>query len=78
MTVSVRGAWHWDNLTAYAEVINLLDTDKKEIVYYYPAYVPGLDPVGQTSADIDCATTNCTVSRATVPQTFRVGVSYKF
>ena len=77
-TVSVRGAWHWDNLTAYAEVINLLDTDKKEIVYYYPAYVPGLDPVGQSSADIDCDVTNCTVSRATVPQTFRVGVSYKY
>jgi len=48
-TVSLRGAWHWNNLTAYAEVINLLDTDKKEIVYYYPAFVPGLDPVGQSS-----------------------------
>jgi len=48
-TVSLRGAWHCNNLTAYAEVINLLDTDKKEIVYYYPAFVPGLDPVGQSS-----------------------------
>jgi len=77
-TVSVRGAWHWDNLTAYAEVINLLDTDKKEIVYYYPAYVPGLDPVGQTSEDLDCAVLDCTISRATVPSSFRVGFSYKF
>ena len=77
-TVSLRGAWHWDNLTAYAEVINLLDTDNKEIVYYYPAYVPGLDPVGQTSADIDCNVLDCTISRATVPSTVRIGISYKF
>ncbi|MDC1528705.1 TonB-dependent receptor [Gammaproteobacteria bacterium] len=77
-TVSIRGAWHFNKLTAYAEVINLLDTDNKEIVYYYPAYVPGLDPADQSSEDIDCAITNCTISRATVPQSFRMGVSYKF
>lgn len=77
-TVSVRGAWHWTNLTAYAEVINLLDTDRKEIVYFYPAYVPGLDPAGITSEDIDCAVVNCRISRATVPSSIRVGVSYKF
>ena len=77
-TVSLRGAWHWNNLTAYAEVINLLDTDKKEIVYYYPAFVPGLDPVGQSSEDINCELIDCTISRATVPSTFWVGVSYKF
>jgi len=57
-TVSIRGAWHFDKLTAYAQVINLLDTDKKEIVYYYPAYVPGLDPEDQSSEYIDCAVTN--------------------
>jgi len=77
-TVSLRGAWHWNNLTAYAEVINLLDTDKKEIVYYYPAFVPGLDPVGQSSEDINCELIDCTISRATVPSSFWVGVSYKF
>ena len=77
-TVSIRGAWHFNKLTAYAEVINLLDTDNKEIVYYYPAYVPGLDPADQSSEDIDCAITNCTISRATVPQSFRMGLSYKF
>ena len=77
-TVSLRGAWHWNNLTAYAEVINLLDTDKKEIVYYYPAFVPGLDPVGQSSEDINCELIDCTISRVTVPSSFRVGVSYKF
>lgn len=77
-TVSLRGARHWGNLTTYAEVTNLLDTDRKEIVYYYPAYVPGLDPADQTSEDIDCSAVDCTVSRVTMPRSFRVGVSYKF
>lgn len=74
----MRGAWHWNNLTAYAEVINLLDSDRKEISYYYEAHVPGLDPSGSSSADIDCGTVNCRVSRTTVPSSVRVGVSYKF
>ena len=76
--VSVRGAWHWNNLTAFAEVINLMDTDKKEIVYYYPAYAAGLDPAGQTSEDIDCDVLDCTISRATVPGNVRLGLTYKF
>jgi len=78
LSVNLRGARHWDAFTVYAEVINLLDTDRKEIVYNYAAFVPGLDPVGSSSADIDCATTNCRVSRVTEPRTFRMGVSYKF
>ena len=76
--VSVRGAWHWNNLTAFAEVINLMDTDKKEIVYYYPAYAAGLDPAGQTSEDIDCDVLDCTISRAIVPGNVRLGLAYKF
>lgn len=78
VTVSLRAARHWSALTVYAEVINLLDNDRKEIVYNYEAFVPGLDPVGSSSADIDCATTNCRVSRVTEPRSFRMGVSYKF
>lgn len=77
-TVSLRGAYHWDAVTLYAEVINLLDTDRKEINYSYEAHIKGFDPADQTSADIDCSVTNCRMSRATVPQTFRVGASYKF
>jgi outer membrane receptor protein involved in Fe transport len=77
-TASLRGAWHWSKLTAYAEVTNLLDTDRKEIVYYYPAFVPGLDDPNTTSEDVNCDAANCTVSRATVPSSFRLGVSYKF
>lgn len=78
LSMSLRGARHWDAFTLYAEVINLLDTDRREIVYNYPAFVPGLDAAGSSSADIDCATTNCRVSRVTEPRTFRMGVSYKF
>jgi len=77
-TLNLRGARHWSNLTLYAEVLNLLDSDRKEIVYYYPAYVPGLDDPGLSSEDIDCAELDCTISRATTPRSFRIGVSYKF
>ncbi len=77
-TVSVRGARHWDTLTVYAEVINLLYTDGKEINYTYEAYIDGYDPAGLNSEDIDCSVTNCRMSRSTVPRTFRAGVSYKF
>ena len=77
-TVSLRAARHWELLTVYAELINLLDSDGKEIVYNYPAYVSGLDPAGLTSEDIDCSVTNCRMSRVTEPRTFRMGISYKF
>jgi len=77
-TISLRAARHWELLTVYAELINMLDSDGKEIVYNYPAYVAGLDPAGLTSEDIDCSVTNCRMSRVTEPRTFRMGVSYKF
>lgn len=77
-TVSVRGAYHWDAVTLYAEVINLLDDDGKDISYEYGAHVAGLDGPGLTADDIDCDTVNCRMSRATEPRTMRVGVSYKF
>ena len=77
--VSLRGAYHWDAVTIYAEVINLLDDDGKDITYNYPAYIVGLDgPAGGSADDIDCDVTNCRMSRATEPRTLRAGVSYKF
>ena len=78
LTVSTRAARHFDLLTVYAEFINLLDSDKKEIVYSYPAFVAGLDPAGLSADDIDCSQINCRMSRVTEPRTFRLGVSYKF
>jgi outer membrane receptor protein involved in Fe transport len=77
-TLNLRGAWNFQHFTVYSEILNLLDTDRKEIVYYYPAYVPGFDPPGTSSADIDCSQTNCTMSRAAEPRSLRVGVSYRF
>lgn len=77
-TVNLRAAYHWKDFTLYAEAINLLDTDRKEISYYYPAYVRGLDPAGLDSGDIDCDAVDCTMSRATEPRTVRMGIRYRF
>ena len=77
-TLSLRGAYLWDSLTIYAELINALDADGAEISYYYAAHIEGFDPDGLTSEDIDCDVTDCTMSRVTTPQTLRVGMSYKF
>ena len=77
-TANLRGAYHWDSVTMFMEVINLFDTDGKEIVYFYPAYVDGLDPPGLTSEDIDCSVTDCFMSRATIPRALRFGLRYKF
>ena len=62
----------------YAELLNLLDEDGKDIVYWYEAYVDGLDPPGLTSEDIDCDVANCRMSRAEEPRTLRVGVKFEF
>ena len=77
-TINLRTAYHWQSVTMFVEVINLADTDGKEIVYNYPAYVQGLDAPGLSSDDIDCDVTTCTMSRTTLPRSFRVGVSYQF
>ena len=76
--VSLRAARHWDAFTVYAELINALDSDGKEIVYDYPAWVAGFDPTGQSSETLDCSSTSCRMSRITQPRTFRMGLSYKF
>ena len=60
------------------ELINLTDSDGKEIVYYYPAYVAGVDPAGLDSENIDCESVNCFMSRATEPRALRMGLSYQF
>ena len=77
-TVNLRTAYHLQAITFYAEVINLLDSDGKDIAYYYPAYIGGLDAAGLTSGDIDCESVDCTMSRVTESRTLRVGASYRF
>lgn len=77
-TVNLRSAYHWRHVTLYAELINLLDSDGKDVAYYYGAHVTGLDGPGLSAEDIDCDAVDCTMSRATEPRTLRVGVRYNF
>ena len=53
-SLNMRGAYTTGRATWYAELLNVLDEDGKDIVYWYEAYVDGLDPPGLTSEDIDC------------------------
>jgi outer membrane receptor protein involved in Fe transport len=77
-TVGIRGAYTTGKATWYAELLNLFDEEGKDIVYWYEAYVEGLDPPGLSSEDIDCGVTNCRMSRAEEPRTLRVGVKFEF
>jgi outer membrane receptor protein involved in Fe transport len=77
-SLNIRGAYNIGNMTLYAEVLNVLDEDGKDIVYYYGAYVEGLDPPGLSSDDIDCDVFDCRMSRAEEPRTLRVGLKWSF
>ena len=54
----------------YAELLNVLDEDGKDIVHYYGANVAGLDPPGEQIGG--------QVSRVEEPRTVRFGVKYNF
>jgi outer membrane receptor protein involved in Fe transport len=77
-SLNLRGAYTVGRATWYAELLNALDADGKDIVYWYEAIVPGLDPPGFTSADVDCDVMNCRMSRAEEPRTVRLGVKFAF
>ncbi len=77
-SLNLRGAYTAGRATWYAELLNVLDEGGKDIVYWYEAYVDGLDPPGISSEDIDCDVTNCRISRVEEPRTVRVGVKFKF
>jgi hypothetical protein len=77
-SVGVRGAYTTGKATWYADLLNVFDNDGKDIVYWYEAYIDGLDAPGLTSEDIDCEVTNCRMSRAEEPRTLRVGVKFEF
>lgn len=68
--VNLRAAWKGERYMLYAELLNVLDDDGKDIVYYYGANVAGLDPPGE---QIDGR-----VSRSTEPRTLRAGIRYQF
>ena len=75
--VNLRGAWKSDNYTVYAELLNVLNDDGKDIVYWYEANAPGLDPPGEVGS-CDGAGANCRMSRAEEPRTLRFGIRYQF
>jgi outer membrane receptor protein involved in Fe transport len=77
-TVNLRGAYTIGKAQIYADLLNVLDSDGKDIVYWYEAVVPGLDPPGFTVEDVDCDAMDCRVSRAQEPRTLRVGVKFAF
>jgi outer membrane receptor protein involved in Fe transport len=77
-TISLRGAYRVRRTMFYAELFNITNATGKDIVYWYETHVPGLDPAGTSSADVDCGATNCRVSRAQEPRTLRVGAKVSF
>lgn len=66
--VNLRAAWKPGQLTVYGEVLNILDDDAKDIVYWYESNVAGFD----------AAPTEGRVSRIEEPRTVRLGVKYRF
>ena len=77
--VNLRAAYTVnDRMTFYGELLNVLDEDGKDIIYWYEAYVDGVDPPGMSSEDIDCSLVNCRMSRAEEPRTLRFGLRFEF
>lgn len=68
--INVRLAWKPGRFTIYGEVLNLLDDDGYDMVYYYPSFIPGITPVGTQEPT--------RMSRSEEPRTVRVGVKYEF
>jgi hypothetical protein len=68
--INVRAAWKPNRFIVYAEVLNVLGENGKDIVYYYGSNVAGFDP---SSDQIDGR-----MSRAEEPRTVRAGVKFQF
>ena len=68
--MNLRAAYKPGHYTFYGEVLNILNGNGNDIVYFYPTNVAGLDPPG---VEIDGR-----VSRAEEPRTLRFGVKYQF
>jgi outer membrane receptor protein involved in Fe transport len=66
--VNMRGARTFGNFEIYAEVLNVLDSDDKDITYYYQSYIPAFD-----AAPVDGR-----LSRVVEPRTLRAGVKFHF
>ncbi len=61
--LNLRAAHKWEHISLYGEVLNVLDHEGKDIIYFYENYY---DPAGGR------------VSRAEEPRSVRVGMKYEF
>ncbi len=75
--LNLRLARKFANIMLYGEVLNVLDHDGKDIVYYYGTNVSGVDPTPDPN-DLEATRIKGRVSRAEEPRTVRLGVKYEF
>jgi outer membrane receptor protein involved in Fe transport len=69
--INLRAAWKsGGHYTVYGELLNVLNDNGKDIVYFYAAHVEGLDP---PNVEVDGR-----MSRAEEPRTLRFGLKYSF
>jgi outer membrane receptor protein involved in Fe transport len=69
--LNIRSAYSMgSHLQLYGELLNALDHEGKDMIYWYAAHVPGIDPPGYEEEG--------RISRAEEPRTLRVGVRYTF
>ncbi len=66
---NLRAAWKQPRYELYAEVLNLLGSDDKDITYHYESYLPAIDADGPVEGRL---------SRVVEPRTLRLGVRFKF
>lgn len=66
--VNARAAYQVGPGELYAEVVNLLGSDEKDMAYFYESYIPGFD----------VAPVEGRLSRVLEPRTVRVGLTMKF
>lgn len=67
-TVNMRLAWRTGPLMLYGELLNVFDSDGKDIVYWYESFLPAIDD----------EPTEGRMSRVAEPRTLRLGVRYEF
>jgi outer membrane receptor protein involved in Fe transport len=68
--VNLRTAWKHGRWSVYGELLNALGERGKDIVYYYPSYIPGVLAPGSEEVT--------RMSRAEEPPTLRMGAKREF
>jgi outer membrane receptor protein involved in Fe transport len=66
--VNLRAARTFGKLMVFGELLNVFDSDGKDIAYWYESYLPA----------IDASPTEGRLSRSLEPRTLRVGLRYHF